>query len=114
MEEETTKAPLQDNSTSQIVSYTPNEVIVEATMENPGFLVLSDAYHPDWKAYVDGKPSHIFIADCLIRAVYLSSGKHTVRFSFQPRSFYLGIWATGISFLIIGWLLWGRKKKRGV
>ncbi|MDP2654424.1 MAG: YfhO family protein [Candidatus Omnitrophota bacterium] len=82
--------PLSDGSSARIVKYTANDVIVEANMEHAGFLMLGDSYHPDWTADVGGKPTQIFFADGLIRAVFLPPGLHTVRFRFAPVSFYAG------------------------
>jgi len=93
--------PIRDRSSSKIIKYTPNEVIVEASLRNPGFLVFSDAYHPDWKVFVDGKPSKLYEADCLIRSVFLGSGKHRLRFVFAPTSFYIGAIISGLSFLLL-------------
>ena len=93
--------PVMDNSEAQIIKYSPNEVIVEADLKHAGFLVLSDAFHPDWKVFVNGKRSEIFQTDYLIRSVFLPAGRHQVRFAFQPFSFYLGVWVTLFSFAII-------------
>ena len=59
-------------------------------MENPGLLVLSDMYHPDWKVTVNGRPQKIYLTNCLIRSVFLTAGEHEVKFMFQPFHF---IWA---------------------
>ncbi|MFA5087754.1 MAG: YfhO family protein [Candidatus Omnitrophota bacterium] len=97
--------PVRDNSSAKITKYTPNEVVIEADIETPGFLILSDTYHPDWKVWINGKPSRIYIADYLIRSVFLNAGRHQVRFVFHPMSFYVGIFFSAISFFIIVVLL---------
>ncbi len=93
--------PLTDKSVTEIIKYSPNEVIVGALMENPGFLVLSDAYHPDWKVYVNGKDWKLFQTDYLIRSVFLPKGKYQVRFVFEPKSFYLGGYVSLAALLIL-------------
>ncbi len=105
-------APLRDNSAAAIKTYTPNEVIVNARLENAGLLVLSDTFHPDWKAYVDGHPAEIFATDYLIRSVFLPPGTHQVRFVFLPLSFYAGACLSAASLLFI-FLLLIRKQKNG-
>jgi len=95
------QTPVFDNSKARIANYTPNEVVVEVVMENPGFLVLSDAYHPDWKAYVNGQPTKVYLTNCLIRSVYLSKGHHVVRFKFEPLSFYAGTVISLLSLILI-------------
>ncbi len=103
--------PVRDNSAAKITRYTPNEVIVEAVMESPGFLVLSDAYHPDWKAHVNGKPAKIYLTNGLVRSVFLPAGKHAVRFVFRPLSFYGGLGISILSMLIILFLVGVNKDK---
>jgi hypothetical protein len=72
-------------------SYEPNSV--DISVENPrdGFLVLLDCYYPGWKAYLDDKPTDIFKADYIFRAVRVPKGKHLVKFSYQPDSLRIGL-----------------------
>ncbi len=102
--------PLKDNSSATIMKYTPNEVIINAALEHAGFLVLSDAYHPDWKVYVNGTEGQIFQTDYLLRSVFLPEGQHRVRFIFWPDSFYLGIWVSLISLLVLCFFFVARRR----
>ena len=70
--------------TARLVSYQNTEIVIEAEAPSGGLLVLYDVWHPWWLASVDGKPAEILKADVLFRAVALTPGKHTVRFSFHP------------------------------
>ncbi len=94
-------APPDDNSQAQVISYSANEVLIDADLKNPGLVVLSDSFHPEWKAYVDGNPSYIFQTDYLIRSVLVDRGKHRIRFAFQPASFYIGGWISLLCALIV-------------
>ena len=42
-------APGDGESSARIVSYEPEEVRIEASLERPGYLVLTDAHYPDWE-----------------------------------------------------------------
>jgi O-antigen/teichoic acid export membrane protein len=103
-----------------ITSYTINEVLIDVEMAGEGWLVLADSYFPGWKAYVRplgaGEKEEIGIpiyrANGNFRAVHLSSGAHTVRFKYAPRSFQLGLFVSFIAgvvtcLLAANWL-WGR------
>jgi len=59
-----------------------------------GYVVLSDAYYPGWRAWVDGKPATIYIANGAFRAVRVGPGEHDVEMRFEPGSFRLGLFAT--------------------
>lgn len=80
-----------DREGVEIIKYSPNEVEIKTILNSPKFLVLSDQYYPGWKAYVDGKKEKIYIADYVLRAVYLEPGVHIARFVFDPFSFKIGL-----------------------
>lgn len=69
-----------------------NRVRLKAS--GPGYLVLSDAYYPGWRAWVDGRPAEIRIANGAFRAVWVRPGGHEVEMRFEPSSFRLGLFAT--------------------
>ncbi|MDP8267055.1 MAG: YfhO family protein [Candidatus Aceula meridiana] len=75
-----------------------NGVVLKANAGKNCFLVLLDAYHPNWKVWVDGKPSKIYPANYLFRAVFLEPGKHIVEFRFVPFWFYFGLGVSVFSF----------------
>ena len=99
-----------------IREYGPNKIICEAILASPGFLVLSENWHPNWKAYVDGEEEKIYIADYTLRAVYLPEGKHTVRFIYVSKAFQIGSIITILSLIffvgVVVW--WGISKHRVV
>jgi len=86
---------------AQIVSYSPNEVIIEANLDKRGFLVLSDTYYPGWEVYVDEKRDKIYKANYCFRAVALSKGKHKVKFAYNPLSFRIGLYLSLTALLLI-------------
>jgi O-antigen/teichoic acid export membrane protein len=120
-----------------ITKYTPNEVFIQVSLSEPGWLVLADSYFPGWKAYgqisqpqspisnlqsanqpitSSLQPPEIELpihrANGNFRAVYLGPGDWTVRFKYTPMSFKLGLYVsflTGIiAFLLFGWWAWGK------
>jgi hypothetical protein len=53
-------------------------------------LVLTDAYYPGWRAWVDGRPAAIYPTNILFRGVFVGAGGHVVEFRYQPASFWVG------------------------
>jgi hypothetical protein len=90
--------PPEMEAVPEIKEYRPEEVVIEATLKTGGFLLLHDSFYPGWKAYDNGGEIRIYLANYLFRGVYLTPGKHTVRFSYEPASFQ---W--GIRMSILGW-----------
>ncbi len=97
-----------------IREYGPNKIICETALESPGFLVLSENWHPNWKAYVDGEEEKIYIADYTLRTVYLPEGKHVVRFVYVSKAFKIGSIISILSLIffvgVVVW--WGISKRR--
>jgi len=75
---------------ARVTAYEPERVEIEAELTAPGYLVLTDAHYPGWRAWVDGEEVPIATADLLFRAVYLEAGRHRVEFRFRPRSLWPG------------------------
>ena len=91
-------APASGEETAQVrvVTYGPERVEIEAELEEPGYLVLTDANYPGWRAWVDGEEAEVRTADLLFRALRLEPGRHRVLFLFQPWTVRAGL---GISLL---------------
>jgi hypothetical protein len=74
----------------ELLSYEPERIVISADLAVDGYLVLTDAYYPGWRALTDGLETPIYRADLFFRAVYLPAGQHRVEFIYDPRSFKLG------------------------
>ncbi|MBP6017377.1 MAG: oligosaccharide flippase family protein [Candidatus Promineofilum sp.] len=75
-----------------------NEVIVNASVASPSWLILGDSYFPGWRAYVRPAGSgedaesetEIVRVNANFRGVRLEPGEWTIRYRYSPRSFQLG------------------------
>lgn len=79
----------------------PEEIELDVTMPEAGYLVLSDYHTPEWIAEADGKAAPILRANVAHRAVELTAGRHTVSFRYQPALFYAGAVASLTSAAVI-------------
>lgn len=61
-----------------IISYSENEIIIETENQGEGFLVISDAYYPTWKAKIDGMITEIYKTNHAFRGVVVPKGKHII------------------------------------
>jgi len=68
----------------------PQRVEVRFSAEKTGLLVLSDAYYPGWRAYLDGEPAELLRVNIALRGVVVPPGEHTVVFAYHPRWFQVG------------------------
>jgi len=78
------------NLKSPTLQDTPNRVTIRATLDEPGYLVLADTYHPGWQATVDGGPVEILRANYAFRAVWLEAGEHIIEMTYRPSSVFVG------------------------
>lgn len=97
----TTQPPAEGADTVEVLDYDSCKVVVRVQAEADGYLVLTDAWYPGWRARVDSQESPLLRADLLFRAVYLPAGAHLVEFSYTPRSFHVGLLISVVSLLII-------------
>lgn len=86
---------------ARVNKYSPNKIEVEAKLNHPGFLVLSEINYVGWDAFVDGRRSEVLNANYLFRSVYLEKGEHRVIFEYNPASFKLGLYVTIVSLLVL-------------
>lgn len=77
--------------TVRLISYKPNNVIFKISNNKNSLFFLSDNYYPEWEVKIDGRHSEILLADYTFRAVAVSKGQHIVEYSYNPKSFYLGL-----------------------
>jgi hypothetical protein len=106
----------QFTASARVREYHANQVVVQADLEAPGWLVLTDAYAPGWRASANELAGAtlelpIYRADSAFRAVYLPGGGHwTIAFTYEPTSFRAGVVISAISAmtlaLIAGFRLW--------
>ena len=100
---------------ARITSYEPEEVDVEAALDEPGLLVLSDVHYPGWRAEVDGREVPIERVDHALRGVPLSAGSHTVAFRYEPLSWRIGwiVSLLGLALLAAAVVAGLRGRRRG-
>ncbi|MEA3345112.1 MAG: YfhO family protein [Chloroflexota bacterium] len=84
----------------EVLSYTPERVVIQTEADQPGYLILTDAFYPGWQATVDGTSVPILQAEPYFRAVRLEAGQHQVEFTYEPLSLRLGAALSGLSLLI--------------
>lgn len=101
----------------EMTSYQPNELVYQASVPQGSFAVFSEIYYPDgWQAYIDDKPVEHVRVNFILRGLPIPAGEHSIRFEFEPQSYYLGSNVSLIASIIlavmlavsIGWSLSGK------
>jgi membrane protein YfhO len=97
----------------QVTVYSANRITLNAVSQTRAYLVLSDAYYPGWKAYVDGIEKTIFPADYAFRGIAIDPGEHKVEFRYRPISMKIGGIISLLTLSIILLVSVGRRWKNG-
>jgi hypothetical protein len=63
---------------------------MEASMDAPGWMVVSETAWPGWRAYVDGRRVRTARANRAFLAIYVPAGQHEIRLRYLPQSFVVG------------------------
>jgi hypothetical protein len=89
---------------AKLLYYAPGEIVVSVSSPGRQLLVVSESYHPGWRASVDA-------ADCEVERVYgdylgcvVEPGDHHLTFDFDPPSLRRGAWLSAACLAIA--LLW--------
>jgi uncharacterized membrane protein YfhO len=85
-----------------VVTYEADRFDIRTSTGAAGLLVLSEVYYPAWKAYVDGQPVPLFVADGALRGVPVPVGEHTVELRFESETLRAGLLVSGAAALLLG------------
>ncbi len=81
----------------------PNRLEMDIKVNRPSVLVVTDLWHPDWRATVDGKGEKIWRVNYLQRGVWVGPGRHRIVMEFLPASLKRGLALTALGLIA----LWG-------
>jgi hypothetical protein len=73
------------------LSYEPDSLELEVNTRRQAFLVLSEAFYPGWKAWIDDRPTEICRTNIAFRGVVVPAGIHRMRMEFRPNIFYISL-----------------------
>ncbi len=80
-------SPAAPGDTIYETTYAPNRLTYHSNSAKGGVAVFSEIFFPwGWTATIDGKPVEIGRVDYVLRALRVPAGKHTIEFSFDPKS----------------------------
>jgi len=92
------------NTNIDVIEYKPGKMAFDIQTDRKGFLVISDNYHPAWKAKMDGRPATVYRANYIMKAIPVEAGSHNIEVMFRPIGLILGIIATALGWFIFGML----------
>ncbi len=93
-----------------------NTILIKATVDKPGILVLAESAYPGWRVTVDGVEQRCLKLNYLFQGVELDKGNHQIKFSYRPKYFsvFLSVSLGSLLLFSLSWASCGylcRKKK---
>ncbi|PYK66757.1 MAG: hypothetical protein DME45_11800 [Verrucomicrobia bacterium] len=98
LESEPEPKPVQSNNNgvARIAATTTDSLTIEADVEQPSILLITDAYAASWRtvSLPGSTQAHydLLPADYVLRAVPLAAGHHLLRVEYRPVAFAIGKW----------------------
>ncbi len=98
LESEPEPKPVQssNNGTARITATTTDSLTIEADVEQPSILLITDAYAASWRtvSLPGSTQAHydLLPANYVLRAVPLAAGHHLLRVEYRPVAFAIGKW----------------------
>lgn len=71
-----------------------DQLIIDAEMAADGLLVMSEIYHPYWRATIDGEPTSVLQVNIALRAVVVPAGRHRIEMRFEDPFVSYGRWGS--------------------
>jgi len=88
--EEDLKVDFPDSTSYAIIKeYQEAKTVVEVNASGNNFLFLGNTFHPGWLASVDGNETKTFKTNHGFIGIIVPAGKHTVEFTYAPKSFFI-------------------------
>jgi uncharacterized membrane protein YfhO len=99
--------------TLAITSFKPSKISGHIQLKSDKLLYLSIPYDKGWQITTDGKERHILLIGNGMMGVMMEKGKHAVELRYKPMYRTEGCIFSLISLMILGGVLYSRKKKEG-
>jgi hypothetical protein len=94
-----------------VLDYRYESISLKASVNQPGYLVLSEIYYPGWYATVDGKKAEVLRGNYMFRVIPVEPGDHEVRLFFVSWPFRIGVVISLVTLLICVLLILRFRKK---
>lgn len=115
--------PAGEGASVKITDYRNQNITMQVKATGTNFLLVSEVYYPEWKAYIDGKETEIIKSNYFMRGIVVPSGTHKVELEYKSAKFETGKMASLVTniFVILAligvvYTLWrdNEKKKKAV
>ncbi|MBQ7567692.1 YfhO family protein [bacterium] len=84
---------------AQIERATNNSISIATSCDRNAFLVISNTYDPNWRAFIDGHPAALQRVNLSMQGLAVPTGQHRVELKYASPAFALG-WRISLAALV--------------
>ena len=97
----------------EITGSAAGALAVAAQNAHRRFLVISEVWHPGWRAAVDGRAATLYQTDIALQGLWLEPGVHTIELRYWPPGLTAGLIMTALTCVAVpGLLLIGKRRRK--
>jgi membrane protein YfhO len=74
---------------------------VDVDARSPAIVLVRNAYDPNWRATVDGRPAPVLAADYVLQGIPVAPGHHTILLTYRDPSIGAGLAGSALSLLVL-------------
>ncbi|MCB9771593.1 MAG: YfhO family protein [Candidatus Omnitrophica bacterium] len=106
---------LEPSEQFAVTDFDTNSLKIKTNYLSEKFLVYTDSFHDDWKAYVNGRITKIHRVHTAFKGISLPAGPNEVVFRYSPSGVVVMSFAVSVAFLFLAVLMiwFWRKEKYG-
>lgn len=82
--------PATEGANVKVTDYRNQNITLQANATGSNFLLLSEVYYPEWRAYVDGKETEIIKSNYFMRGIVVPAGEHKIELKYESPKFETG------------------------
>jgi hypothetical protein len=107
--------PPGPQGTATVLSDRPGAILMTTNALVPRLLVVSESYHPGWRATIDGRPATLLRTNGDFLGCVVGPGRREVRLRFDPASHRLGraLAIAGVVLMAAWWVRCGKRQTGG-
>jgi hypothetical protein len=87
---------------AEITTDAPADISFSVRAAAPALLIASEVAYPAWRAYLDGQPTQMYVADGALRGVAVPAGEHSVEMRYESVPLQIGLLITSAAAVLLG------------
>jgi hypothetical protein len=86
---------------AEVTAEAPDDIHFSVRAAAPALLIASEVAYPAWRAYLDGQPTQMYVADGALRGVGVPAGEHIVEMRYESVPLQIGLLVTSLTAVLM-------------